>query len=175
VTTNRDPGKRVLVGAIDGGNHMQSPKRLLVYFDSSKECRAALSSACVWSNALSAEVHVLIVTDIESTVACMAGVFDQLSRKNNTSSIESFANQAMQIGWAHRREITMHFEGGEPADCLLRKAEILDVCAIFVGDRRVSWLRRIWETDGVVSSLLGRRSGRTVVAVPDRSHRAGYR
>jgi nucleotide-binding universal stress UspA family protein len=154
---------------------MQQPKCLLVYFNSSKECRAALSSACVWSDALTAEVHVLIVADIESTSACMAGVFDRLSHENNTPLVGSFSNEAMQIGWAHRRDITIHFEDGEPADCLLEKAEVLDACAIFVGDPRVSWLRRIWETDAVLLWLLGRRSGRTIVAVPDRSHRAVYR
>jgi nucleotide-binding universal stress UspA family protein len=144
-----------------------------VYYDASPESQAALTHACVLGRAFNADLHVLVVSDINSVIACAESVFSNISSTANLDdAAEAFVGSAIRQAREEGRTIEGHIEMGEPSCCIIEKAASLNACAVVIGRRKRSWLQRAWLRDQMVWRLLNAEDRRIVITVGPREVKA---
>jgi nucleotide-binding universal stress UspA family protein len=138
---------------------------ILAYYNASDECRAALIHACALGRAFGTEIHILVVADIESSIACAAGPFSALAKMDPYESAQARLEEAFSLARAEGTAVRGTIEFGEVISCIDKKTDELGASTVVVGHRKRSWFSRAWLSGNVAARLLDLGVQRVVIVV----------
>jgi|SRR5580698_3199731 nucleotide-binding universal stress UspA family protein len=148
-----------------GKTGVQGLARVLLYYDASYESRAALIHACSLCRAFEAELHIQVVVDIESAVACAGAPFTVLAKTDLDECANAILDDALRRSYAKGTNAKGIVSFGEVICCMKETASAIDACAMVVGHRKRAWLSRLWFSVDIAERLLNEADQRIVIAV----------